>query len=330
MPTLAELAHGRATTPEDLRWLGDKLRLDAPPVQDRYVRFFTLLVLSTIIAAGGLISDSAAVIIGAMIVAPLMTPMMCAAFGIISGSGRTTVIAVMTVGIGVVVVVVIAGALARLVPTGGTITPEELARTSPRLLDLVVALAAGAAGAFATGRDDVSDALPGVAIAVSLVPPLAVVGITLAAGRGDLAGGAFLLFFTNFVAIVLAAVIVMSLMGYAAVARSLTGHGSRRAATFVIAVALIAVIVPLAGASYRVFVDAELTSEATTALGTWLQGTDYQIMSVDASGGNVDARISGDGPEPSFDKLLAELRQQAGSVTISVTVYPATTMEGRS
>ncbi len=330
MPSLAELAHGRVTTPEDLDWLGDKLRLDAPPIRDRYVRFFTLLVLSTIIAAGGLISDSAAVIIGAMIVAPLMTPMMGAAFGIISGNGRTAVIAVLTVGIGVVVVVAIAALMARLVPTGERITPEELARTSPRLLDLVVALAAGAAGAFATGRDDVSDALPGVAIAVSLVPPLAVVGITLAAGRGDLAEGAFLLFFTNFVAIVLAAVIVMTVMGYAAVARSLTGHGSRRAATLVIAVALVAVIVPLAAASYQVFLDEELNAEATTALTTWLQGTDYQIMSVDANGGSVDARISGDGPQPSFDKLLAELRTQAGSVTITVTAYPATTTAGRS
>ncbi|MGZ6329114.1 MAG: DUF389 domain-containing protein [Candidatus Limnocylindrales bacterium] len=330
MPSIAELFHGRATTPEDLAWLSDKVRLDEPPVRDRYMRFFTLLVLSTVIAAGGLIGDSAAVIIGAMIVAPLMTPMMGAAFGIITGNGRATVVAVLTVSVGIVVTVVIAAVLASLVPAGVRITPEELARTSPRLLDLVVALAAGAAGAFAIGREDVSDALPGVAIAVSLVPPLAVVGITLAAGRNDLAGGAFLLFFTNFVAIVLAAVIVMVLMGYGAVARAITGRGARRAATAVIIVALLAVIVPLAGASYQVAVNDGLTNAAQTALKTWLAGTDYSILSVTASDGHITAAISGDGATPPFDLLLAELRRQAGRVTISVTAYPATTMQGTS
>jgi len=89
---------------------------------------------------------------------------------------------VVIVGVGVAFVMTIAFVMALVVPAGARTTPEILARTSPRLLDLAVALAAGAAGAFALGRQDVSDALPGVAIAVSLVPPLSAAGILLAAG----------------------------------------------------------------------------------------------------------------------------------------------------
>jgi uncharacterized membrane protein len=161
--------------------------------------------------------------------------------------------------------------MSRLVP-GSWITPEILARTSPRLLDLVVALAAGAAGAFALGREDVSDALPGVAIAVSLVPPLAASGILLADGRPGLAGGAFLLFFTNFVAIVLAGVVVLAVMGYGAVARQVASRAARRTAAVVIAIALGLVIVPLGITSYTVLRDYRLQQQASDALATWLTG----------------------------------------------------------
>lgn len=329
MPTVSELVHGRATTPDDLALLAEKVRLDQPPVRDRYLRFFVLLVLSTVIAAGGLIANSAAVIIGAMIVAPLMTPMMGAAFGIVTGNGRTIFWAVLTVAVGLIVVIGVAALMAGVAVGGTSITAEEMARTSPRLLDLIVALAAGAAGAFAIGREDVSDALPGVAIAVSLVPPLAVVGITLTAGENELAMGALLLFLTNFVAIVLAAVIVMALMGYNAAARALTARGTHRAATIIVVVALLAVIVPLAGASYQVWLNDTLTGQGKAALTTWLEGTDYRVLTVTSTSGHVTAAISGDGALRPFDELLAELRRQAGSsVTMTVTTYPATTQEG--
>jgi len=329
MPSLSELVHGRPTAPADLDLLADKVRLDRPPVRDRYVRFFVLLVLATIIATGGLIANSAAVIIGAMIVAPLMTPMMGTSFGIVTGNGRTIFWSALTVTLGLVAVVAVAALMARVAVGGTTITAEEMARTNPRLLDLIVALAAGAAGAFAIGREDVSDALPGVAIAVSLVPPLAVVGITAAAGENDLARGALLLFLTNFVAIVLAAVVVMALMGYGTVARAVTSQSGHRAATLVVLVALAAVIVPLAAATYDVWRNDALSGTSEAALEDWLQGTDYRILTVSASDGHVSAAIGGNGALPAFDQLLADLRRQAGAaVTITVTQYPAVTLEG--
>ena len=94
----------------------------------------------------------------------------------------------------------------------GPLSSEVISRTSPDARDLIVALAAGAAGAYATARPDLSSSLPGVAIAVALVPPLGVVGITLEAGRSDLARGALLLYATNLY-VVYALILLMGLVG---------------------------------------------------------------------------------------------------------------------
>ncbi|HYC06891.1 MAG TPA: DUF389 domain-containing protein [Candidatus Binatia bacterium] len=329
MPHFTDVAHGSPTTLDDVDRLGAKLRFDEPPILDRYVRFLTLLCLSTIIATGGLIEDSTAVIIGAMIVAPLMTPMMAISLGMVMGNLRAIVRAFLTIAAGIVIVIAIAFAMASVVPGGTVITSEVLARTAPRLLDLVVAVAAGAAGAFALGREDVSDALPGVAIAVSLVPPLSSAGICLAAGQPDLAGGAFLLFFTNFVAIVAAGAVVLTILGYAAAARAAVDRSARRVATAVILVAVVVVLVPLGATSIKVAQDAILTGQAESALDSWLAGTGYTVISLNASGDDVTASIGGSGTVPPLDSLLTTLRQTAGaSVTVEVTAYPSTTYRG--
>jgi len=325
---IADLVHGSQPLPGDLDVLEDKLLFDRPPVRDRFVKFFVLLFLATVIAAGGLIGNSTAVIIGAMIVAPLMTPMMAASLAIITGDGRNIVQSVAIVAIGVVFVIVIAGLMALIMPAGARVTPEILARTSPRLLDLAVALAAGAAGAFALGREDVSDALPGVAIAVSLVPPLSASGILLVAGEPGLAGGAFLLFFTNFVAIVAAGVILLALMGYASLARRLEGRAARRTASLVIVVAMVLIIVPLGFTSYRVLTNDLLQREASSALLTWLSGTDYKVISISVDNGHIDADVGGSGTIPAMPALLGDLRSLGTSATVTVNVLPEQTLTG--
>jgi uncharacterized membrane protein len=93
------------------------------------------------------------------------------------------------------------------------LTGEIIARTQPTLLDLAVALTSGMAGAYALARKDVSAALPGVAIAAALMPPLGVVGLGLSLGNAQVAGGAFLLFITNLASISLAGVLVFMLLG---------------------------------------------------------------------------------------------------------------------
>ncbi|MFI5260923.1 MAG: TIGR00341 family protein [Candidatus Limnocylindrales bacterium] len=325
---VADLVHGSQPLPADLEALEAKLLFDRPPVRDRLVRFFVLLFLATVIAAGGLMGNSSAVIIGAMIVAPLMTPMMAASLATLTGDGPNIVRSVVIVTIGVAFVMVVAGLMALLVPAGSRITPEVLARTSPHLLDLIIALAAGAAGAFAIGRTDVSDALPGVAIAVSLVPPLAASSILLVAGEPAAAGGAFLLFFTNFVAIVAAGVVVLALMGYGSLARRLASRAARRTASLVILIALLLIIVPLGITSYHVLINDQLQGQASTALSFWLAGTSYEVQSVSADDGHVDAYVAGEGAPPPMSALLADLQNEGVQATIAVHIQPEQTLNG--
>lgn len=185
--------------------------------------FFFMLLLSSAIATFGLLSNSAPAIIGAMIIAPLMAPILGLAYGIVVCEWKQVSRAALTVITGTMVVV--AFAYLTTVFIGLRIAGSEiLSRTTPTLLDLGVAMAAGAAGAFAYSRKSIANSIAGVAIAVALVPPLAVTGIGLALGRkatadvglslseiglysggADIAGGAFILFLTNLAGIVVVA-----------------------------------------------------------------------------------------------------------------------------
>lgn len=176
------------------------------------INYFVLIVLSAIIATLGLWQNSAAVIIGAMLVAPLMTPILATSLGIVMGEPRTIRVAAGSTLKGVALGIAIALFIALILP-GEKIGSEILARTQPSLLDMAVALASGAAGAYALARREVSAALPGVAIAAALMPPLCTVGIGLAVFSGPIAGGALLLFTTNLIAIVVAGAAVFLVLG---------------------------------------------------------------------------------------------------------------------
>jgi uncharacterized hydrophobic protein (TIGR00271 family) len=176
------------------------------------VNYFVLITLSCIIASLGLLLDSAAVVIGAMLVAPLMSPILAFSLGMVLGDVRLIRLSVEAVFKGVALAVIIA-IFAGIFSPFKEPTNEIMARTQPTLLDLVVALASGMAGAYALARKEVSAALPGVAIAAALMPPLGAVGLGLALGKPQVAGGAFLLFLTNLASISLAGVLVFILVG---------------------------------------------------------------------------------------------------------------------
>ena len=175
--------------------------------------FFILLALATAIATFGLLSNSAATIIGAMIIAPLMIPIMSLAFSLIILDFRLVSYSLVRLVFGIVLTVLIAFLATELI--GFKIPGSEiLARTEPTLLDLGVAIAAGVAGAFAKIRRSVSDAIPGVAISVALVPPLCVVGIGLATSDFKFSLGAFILFLTNLIGIIISADIIFLWQSY--------------------------------------------------------------------------------------------------------------------
>lgn len=175
--------------------------------------FYILVVLSTIIAAYGLIANSTAVVIGAMIVAPLMTPIIGIALSLVSSDSHLFRLAIIAEIAGVVCSIAL-GFMAGKFTFGVELSAEILARTQPLPYDILVALAAGFAGAYSLVNPKINAALAGVAIAVSLVPPLAATGICLALERYDLALGAFLLFFANFLAIQLASVFIFISNGF--------------------------------------------------------------------------------------------------------------------
>ncbi len=177
------------------------------------IDFSVMISLAAIIATLGLLLNSPAVIIGGMLVAPLMSPIIGIALAIALGSIRLLRDAAESTIKGIFLAVVVALFLASISPLT-VVTEEILARTRPNILDLVVALASGAAGAYAISRKDVSAALPGVAIAAALVPPLAVIGVGLSMRQAEVAGGGLLLFSTNLVAITLAGAIIFLFLGF--------------------------------------------------------------------------------------------------------------------
>ncbi len=169
--------------------------------------------ISAIIATLGLLMNSPAVIIGAMLVAPLMSAILAIGLGITLGDERLVRRAILSTLQGVILVIVLSALVTLIDPLAG-LTPEIVARTRPTLLDLGVALASGLAGGYAFSRKDVQEALPGVAIAVALVPPLSVVGITLALREWTYAAGALLLYTTNMVSVAGAGGLIFLMVGF--------------------------------------------------------------------------------------------------------------------
>jgi uncharacterized hydrophobic protein (TIGR00271 family) len=174
--------------------------------------FRIMLGLAVGIASLGLLLNSAAVIIGSMLLAPLMTPMVGAGLSLVQGNARLAGTCARSVGRGVLMGVAISFLIGLALP-GDELTPELTARGSPNVLDLLIALFSAAAGAYALARPTLAGSIAGVAIATALVPPLCTVGISLSAGQFDNAVGAALLFITNLFAIVLAAAGMFRWMG---------------------------------------------------------------------------------------------------------------------
>ncbi|MGB5309869.1 MAG: DUF389 domain-containing protein, partial [Arenicellales bacterium] len=158
MANLSEILKDNKFTPEDLPEFESKLFFEGDRTQRHLVQFIALLLLSTIIAAVGVIEDSTATVIGAMIIAPLMTPIVATTAALMMGNGlrafNSFLLVVVSV-LGVILVSAVIGMMSTHVIDFQT-NSQITARVAPRFLDLIVALAAGAAGAFAISRDDIS------------------------------------------------------------------------------------------------------------------------------------------------------------------------------
>ncbi len=175
-------------------------------------RFAFMMLMSVGIAMLGLLQNSAAVIIGAMLIAPLMGPIIELGMGLATFDLRTVRSALKTILVGIALALAMGMGIVWASPLQQA-TAEILARTQPTFFDLLVAVFSGLAGAYATISRK-GEAIVGVAIATSLVPPLAVVAFGLALFNWSIAGGAALLFMTNLLAIALSATVVARLYGF--------------------------------------------------------------------------------------------------------------------
>jgi uncharacterized hydrophobic protein (TIGR00271 family) len=223
-------------------------------------QFFILIALSAMIAALGLLVNSPAVVIGAMLVAPLMSPIVGTGMAIVLGDARFLRLSLGAVLRGVLLAIGV-GALSGLLHLDQPLTNELLARTAPTLMDLAIALFSGLAGAYALSNSDAAGALPGVAIAAALVPPLATVGICLTTGYEREALGALLLFSTNFVAISSATALVFLALGFRPKVAKRERH-SARVRSVRVAMILLGIIVSLLTiTTYRLAHDSRMETE---------------------------------------------------------------------
>lgn len=281
--------------------LDDRLDLGSGDSHAKRSAFWAMLTLSAVIAVAGVAGDSTATVIGAMIVAPLSTPILGIGLGITTGRGALVRRSVLYVAAGVVLVVVIGAVVAQLLPNPTNVlsNSQVTGRTSPTLMDLLAAIATGFAGAIAVARRDVGDVLPGVAIAISLVPPLGVVGVCLGSGAPALAVGAFVLFASNVVALVITAMIVLFAAGYGREAQA-DGTGSRARAYVLLAVAVVVVTIPMVLNS----LSSLWARQIATATQDWLADIpDAQVTGVTWQGDTATVTVLGPAELPPIEDL---------------------------
>ncbi|MBL49128.1 MAG: hypothetical protein CMP28_09250 [Roseibacillus sp.] len=317
----------RSALPAPQRWrgrVGRLLRLSVPQL-DREERialvdeiegkarwtfdFALLMALATLIAALGLLANSVAVVIGAMLVAPLMTPLIGGGLAMVQGNWPLWLRSSRAVLLGFFLALVIGlavGLLARLLGFG--LTSELAARGEPTLLDLGVAFASGIAASYCLARPHLTGALAGVAIAAALVPPIATVGLCLALGETVTAQGAALLFGTNVVAIVLGAAVHFFAAGIRG-RREGSGLWPRR---FIIVLAL-------ACAGLAVPLTSILLGKVTTpralerSLAEVAEQSDYRLLKLrrSRSAGAPLVEIELAGREPPSESLVDALKARA-------------------
>ncbi len=176
--------------------------------------FFLLVVLSVLMATFGLLVDSPSIVIGSMLIAPILSPILSISLGLVMSDGKLLRRSVYTVTKASLIGIASA-VLATLVfksVVGDGLTSEIISRTDPSLIYFFVAVVAGFAVSYTLAKPDLSETLPGIAVAVALIPPLSVIGIGIAKLDGDVISGSLILYLMNIIGIVFASLVSFALM----------------------------------------------------------------------------------------------------------------------
>ena len=249
-----------------------------------YVKhFYSLLTISALIAIIGLYRNSPAVVIGAMLLSPLMTPILAFAAGLVMGwpvrSGRLA-IRLLFATLFVFALSYLVPLVLRL-PTNIVIPPELLARTNPKMGELLIALSAGIAAALMLLRRETLAILPGVAISVALIPPLCVSGMLSYAQEYALAWEAFVLYATNLVGIILTAGIVLLLTGFKPRVKDLKLNLRVAAGMTMITFFVVLVAVPLGMRTFCDIRDLRDRQVAISVIDDWIGENSVEIVEVE-------------------------------------------------
>ncbi len=239
-----------------------------------------------------------------------MTPILGIVLAVVLGDGVNLRRCVLLVVAGAAAVIAIGWLMGVFVPypVVAATNSQVAARVTPRIVDLVAALATGAVGSVALARSDISDTLPGVAIAISLVPPLAVVGLTLESGAPHQSLSAFLLFTTNVAAILASGIVVMAFHRvYRVFSQAAAAGFHRGVAVALIAALLLVVIVPLWINSDRIDKTTVRESEVQAVAEHWANDVGWSVVGVTATGGEVLVEVTGPNPAPSLTLLRRDL-----------------------
>lgn len=323
----------------------DAVFFDEPGRMQRVRRFWILLVLSSAIAASGVVGDSTATVIGAMIVAPMMLPIQGTMLATVLGErvnfGRS--LFTMVAGAAAAIAIGYLVGLLVVIPQTAATNPQIGERATPDLMSLFGALATGAVASIALVRKDISDTLPGVAIAISLVPPLVVVGV--AAESGDYAAsiGSLLLFVANVAAILGTGVVVMAFyrvqrwgsytVGDATPATTATASGAvrplatvnRRRSHVTIAVLLVLIAIPLTISTYRTVTMTMASSGVDTAARSWADDEDLEVLDIATEAPGYVVRVTGGDAMPDVSSLQKALEAEGvAPSTVAVEWVPTT------
>lgn len=236
--------------------------------------YIVMMILSTLITAFGLYANSAPVIIGAMILAPLISPIVSFSMGLIRYDVDLLKTSFKTILIGTLVSLFFAAFVSLIIPLK-VVTSEISARLTPTLLDLGIAVASGIAAAFAHAKEGIAKSLAGVAIAVALVPPLVVAGVGIGWMDWSVFSGAFLLYLTNLAGIIMFGGLTFLLLGFAPF------KSAKKGLVYSLLIILI-VCIPLTFSFYRIKQEAEITRA--------LEGfkiEDFQLRDVRVRSGDV-------------------------------------------
>lgn len=311
---VAEWFAERPKSVEDRQTLYAQLLYEGSDANVKITRFVVLMVFASTIAATGVVADSTAVVVGAMLIAPLMNPLMGAALSLVMGwpnrLARSALIAL--VGVAIAITVGLLVGLAEFVVVDTLTNSQIVSRTSPTIVDLVIAVAAGVAGAYGWSRPDVSNSLPGVAIAIALVPPLTVVGISWSQGDFDSGNGALLLFATNAIAIVVVGGVVFLLTGVAPLEKA--AENQKRVRTALVGIggagALVSIGLLVNGTS--IATDAFEQNTVSRTVNEWIQPfDDHTVIDSTLDADVVEVVLAGpdadDRDLPDADELAEQL-----------------------